>query len=65
MKTGRVKILRPAGQAVETSVKFSFLATKRYLSTNRNIHIYLIINKTFYKKTVLTNHIFWKHLLND
>ena len=68
METGRV-----AGQveifdrpiiSIETPVKFSFLATKRHLSTNRNILTYLIISKTFYKKTVLTNHIFWKHLLN-
>ena len=50
---------------VEKPVKFSFLATKRQLSTNRNILIYFIINKTFYKKTVLINHIFRKHLLNS
>ena len=56
--TGRVEILRPAGQAVEIPVKYSFLATKSHLSANRNIHIYCIINKTFYKKTVLTNHTF-------
>ena len=49
---------------VEKPVEFSFLATKRHLSTNRNILIYFIINKTFYKKSVLTNHIFRKHLLN-
>ena len=49
---------------VEKPVKFSFLATKRHLSTNRNILEYFIINKTFYKKSVLTNHIFRKHLLN-
>ena len=49
---------------VEKLVKFSFLATKRHLSTNRNIPIYFIINKTFCKKTVFTNHIFQKHLLN-
>ena len=35
---------------VEKPVEFSFLATKRHLSTNRNILIYFIINKTFYKK---------------
>ena len=34
----------------ETPVKFFFLATKRHLSTYRNIHIYFIIIKTFYKK---------------
>ena len=49
---------------VETPVKFSFLATKRHLSTNQNILIHFIINKTFYKKSVLTNHTFRKHLLN-
>ena len=38
---------------VEKSVKFFFLATKKHLSTNRNMHIYMTINKTFYKKTVL------------
>ena len=48
----------------ETPVKLSFLATKRYLSTSRNIHRYFIINKIFYKKTVLTNHTFWKQLFN-
>ena len=37
---------------VETPVEFSFLATKRHLSNNRNIHIYFVINETFYKKTV-------------
>ena len=41
---------------VETPVKFSFLATKKHLSTNQYIHIYCIINKTFYKNTILTNH---------
>ena len=35
---------------VEKPVEFSFLATKRYLSTNRNILVYFIINKPFYKK---------------
>ena len=49
---------------VEKPVKFSFTATKRHLSTNRNILIYFIINKTLYKKSVLTNHTFRKHLLN-
>ena len=49
---------------VEKPVEFSFLATKRNLSTNRNVLIYFIINKTFYKKSVLTNHTFRKHLLN-
>ena len=34
---------------VEKPVEFSFLATKRHLSTNRNVLIYFIINKTFYK----------------
>ena len=60
MVTGRVD--RPAGlpvgsrfferpvKPVEKPVKFSFLATKRHLSTNRNILIYFIINETFYKK---------------
>ena len=75
METGRVD--RPVGlpvgsrffdrpvKPVETPVKFYFLAPKRHLSTNRNIHIYIIINEAFfYKKTVLTNHTFWKHLLN-
>ena len=49
---------------VEKPVEFSFLATKRHLSTNRNILTYFIINKTFYKKSELTNHTFRKHLLN-
>ena len=75
METGRVD--RPVGlsvgsrffdwpvKPVDTPIKFSFLATKRHLSSNRNIHIYCITNKTFYKKkTVLTNHFFWKHLLH-
>ena len=35
---------------VEKPVKVCFLATKRHVSTNRNILIYFIINKTFYKK---------------
>ena len=64
MDTGRVDL--PAGsrffdspvKPVETPGKYSFLATKRHLSTNRNIFIYFIINKTFYEKTVLTNHTF-------
>ena len=45
----RVEISRPDGSTpveyqsgrdkpVETAVKFSFLATRRHLSTNRNIH---------------------------
>ena len=65
METGRVaglvgwpvwsrffdRLVKPA----ETPVKFSFLATKRHLSTNRNIHINFITNKTLYKKTVSTN----------
>ena len=54
--TGRVEILRPAGKPVETPVKFSFLATKRHLCTNKNIHIDLIINNALYKRTVLTKH---------
>ena len=74
--TGTGRVDRPVGlpvgsrffdrpvKPVEKPVKFSFLATKRHLSTNRNIFIYFIVNKTFYKKTVLTNHIFRKHLLN-
>ena len=49
---------------VEKPVEFSFLATKRHLSTNRNIVIHFIIIKTFYKKSVLTNRNFRKHLLN-
>ena len=49
---------------VEKPIEFSFLATKRRLSTNRNILRYFLIAKTFDQKTVLTNHIFWKHLLN-
>ena len=49
---------------VEKPVEFSFLATKRHLSTNRNVLIYFIINKTLYKTSVLTNHTFRKHLLN-
>ena len=87
METGRVD--RPVGlpvgsrffdrpvQPVEKPVEFSFLATKRHLSNNRNILIYCIINtfykksvllnhtfiiKTFYKKSVLLNHTFRKHL---
>ena len=47
METGGVD--RPV-KPVETPVKFSLLATKRDLSTNRNIHIYFITNKIFYKK---------------
>ena len=74
--TGTGRVDRPVGlpvgsrffdrpvKPVEKPVKFSFLATKRHLSTNRNIFIYFIINKTSYKKTVLTNHVFRKHLLN-
>ena len=38
--------------------QISFLATEKHLSTNRNTHVYFVINKTFYKKTVLTNHTF-------
>ena len=49
---------------IEKPVEFSFLATKRHLSTNRNVLIYFIMNKTFHKKSVLTNHTFRKHLLN-
>ena len=48
--TVRVEILRPAGQPVETPVKFSFFATRKHLSTNPNVHINYISNKTFYKK---------------
>ena len=55
METGRVD--RPVGsrffdrpvKPVEKPVEFSFLATKRHLSTNRNIPIYFIMNKTSYK----------------
>ena len=60
MKTGRVDrpVRLPVGsrfldqpvKLVETPVKFSLLATKRHLSTHRNIHIYFAINKTFYTK---------------
>ena len=49
---------------VEKPVKFSFFGTKKHLNTNQNILIYFIINKTFYKKSVLTNHTFQKRLLN-
>ena len=68
--TGTGRVDRPVGlpvgsrffdrpvKPVETPVKFSFLATKKHLSTNRNIHIYFTINKTFHKKKVLTNHTF-------
>ena len=74
--TGTGRVDRPVGlpvgsrffdrqvKSVEKPVEFSFLATKRHLSTNRNILIYFLIAKTFDQKTVLTNHIFWKHLLN-
>ena len=60
METGRVD--RPVGlpvgsrffdrpvKSVKRPVKFFILATKRHLSTNRNVLIYFIINKTFYKK---------------
>ena len=74
METGRVDqpVGLPAGsrffdrpvKPVQKPVEFSFLATKRHLSSNRNVLIYFIINKTFYKKSVLTNHTFRKHLLN-
>ena len=72
METGRVD--RPVGlpvgsrffdrpvKPVEKPVKFTFLATERHLSTNRNLLVYSIINKTFYKKSVLTNHTFRKYL---
>ena len=45
---------------VKTPVKFSFLATKRQLRTNRNKHTYFIINNFFCKKgvPVLRNHTF-------
>ena len=46
--TGRVdRPIKPVG----IPVKFSFLATKNHLSTNRNINIYFITNKTFYEKS--------------
>ena len=64
METGRVEILRPAGQAGLKTCQIILSATKRHLSTNRNIFICFIINKTFHKKTVLTNLILRKHLLN-
>ena len=60
--TGTNRVHLPAGsrffdrpvKPVETPVKFSLLARKRHLSTNRNIFICFVINKTFYKKkTVL------------
>ena len=46
--TGTGRVDRPVGlrffdqpvKPVETPVKFSFLATKRHISTNRNIHIF-------------------------
>ena len=40
-------------EPVETPVKFFYFATKRHLSTNRNIHIYFVINKTFHKKNII------------
>ena len=63
---GRIEILRPAGQAGRKTgqILLSGYYSKRHLSINRNILIYFTINKTFYKKTVLTNYIFRKHLLN-
>ena len=54
----RVEILRPAGQAGETPVKFSLLATKKQLSTNRNIQICFIMRKMFYKKNSINKHTF-------
>ena len=70
--TGTGRVDRPVGsrffdlpvKPVEKPVKFSFFGTKRHLSTNQNILIYIIKNKTFYKKSVLTNDTFRKHLLN-
>ena len=56
--TGRIWILDRPVKPVETPVKFSSFATKRLISTNRNMHIYFIISETFYKKTVLINHTF-------
>ena len=47
METGRVEILRPAGQASWNTGQIPFLATKKNLSTNQNIHIYFIMNKVF------------------
>ena len=69
--TGTGRVDRPVGsrffdrpvKPVEKPVELSFLATKRYLNINRNMLIYFIINKTFYKKSVLTNHIFSKTLI--
>ena len=58
MVTGRARFFDRLVKPVETQVKFSFLATKRHLSTNRNIQICFIINKSFYKKAILTNHTF-------
>ena len=48
--TGRVGIFDRPVKPVKTPVKLYFLATKRHLSTNRNMHILIFINKTFYKK---------------
>ena len=69
--TGTGRVDRPVGsrffhwpvKPVETSVKFSFLATKKHLSTNRNIHIYFIIHKL--KKKNFNKPPFWNHFLND
>ena len=47
METGRVEILQPAGQAGWKTSQILLSGTKRHLSTNRNILIYFIINKTF------------------
>ena len=63
-RSGRRPVELPVGsrffdqpvKPVETPVKFSFLVSKRHLSTNRNIHIYFIINKTFYKNSVNKPH---------
>ena len=55
---GRSRFFDRPVKPVEKPVEFPFLATKRHLSTNRNILIYFLIAKTFDQKTVLTNHIF-------
>ena len=72
-RSGRPALVRlPVGsrfldwtvKPVETPVKFSFLATKRHLSSNWSTHIYFITNKTFYKKKSINKPHLSKHLLN-
>ena len=54
---------------VETTVKFSFLAAKRHLSNNRNIHIqifsyiFIIYIDILYRYTVYFHYLFVKQLL--